>query len=368
LTKINPHFGSSSDLKNFVQAAHARGMYVMLDVVQNHVGPGLPLSQYNPFNQQSHYHNCNNCPNGCEISDYTCFQYQVEHCRLAGLPDLNQTNPFVKNYLINWVNTSIQTYQFDGLRVDTVPEIAEDFWVDFQKAVEVYAVGEVFSDLSCCVSYQNALDGVLSYPLFFTMRSVFQQRQSMYQLQSIMQQYQSQFKNVNLLGTFIDNHDNARFLSGTSDMQLYKSAICFTLMSTGIPIIYYGTEQGFYGGNDPDNREDLWPTGYNTNTPLYNFISTVVAYRKKAQVWNYPQVQRYADDSFYAFTRGNTFVATTNAGSNSGGTQRTITYHPYANGQKLCNLFYPTTDCVVVANGQFNVYLLNGECKIYYPV
>ncbi len=73
----------------------------------------------------------------------------------------------------------------------------------------------------------------------------------------------------NLLGTFLDNHDNARFLNAQSDYQLYKNGLVYTLYSAGIPIIYYGTEQGFNGGNDPNNREPLWPTNYNNQTELY---------------------------------------------------------------------------------------------------
>ena len=79
-------------------------------------------------------------------------------------------------------------------------------------------------------------------------------------------------------------------------------------------------------------------------------------------------MQRYADDEFYAFTRGTTFVALTNTGSNGGTVHRTITYQPYEDGTKLCNLFYPDSDCLTVENGQFDVYLVNGQCKVYYPV
>jgi hypothetical protein len=67
----------------------------------------------------------------------------------------------------------------------------------------------------------------------------------------------------------------------------------------------------------------------------------VIAHRKAGALWAQPQVQRYADDTFYAFTRGTTFVATTNVGSNGPTVTRTITYHPYADGTKLCNLCVP---------------------------
>lgn len=88
----------------------------MLDVVANHMGENVPISQLNPFNQSEHFHRCVICPSNCQINDYTvlallsspssslamisssylsglvkCFRPEVQQCKLAGLPDLNQT-------------------------------------------------------------------------------------------------------------------------------------------------------------------------------------------------------------------------------------------------------------------------------------
>jgi len=292
-------------------------MYGMLDVVGNHMGGTIDdIGGFVPFNTSASYHDCIGCPSNCQIQNYQD-QPTVEHCRLAGLPDLNQTNPFVRSTLLAWVQAAVSTFGFDGIRVDTTPEVAKDFWKEFNTRAGVYAVGEVFDGrVDYVASYQgSALNGVLSYPLFFTLRSVFANAQSMNQLQSMEQQYAAAFPDRSLLGTFVDNHDNARFLSIRNDYKAYECAILYVLYSSGIPIIYYGTEQGFHGGNDPNNREPLWTSQYNQQAPLYQFISTAVAHRKQAQVWLYPQVQRYSDDSFYAFSRGTTFVAMTNVGS-----------------------------------------------------
>jgi len=147
---------------------------------------------------------------------------------------------------------------------------------------------------------------------------------------------------------------------------LYKAGLTYTLMATGIPIIYYGAEQGFNGGADPNNREPLWTTNFDTTTDLYKFIQTVITFRKAQKIQAQPQVQRYSDDQFYAFTRGDVFVALTNVGSGGQQIVRNITYHPYDNGTKLCNLFY-ATDCITVTNGSFSVYLNSGETKIFSP-
>jgi glycosidase len=213
---------------------------------------------------------------------------------------------------------------------------------------------------------------------------------SMNEIQTQFFTYQSSFKDTSVLGNFMyvhefsktdityiqtcvtvrmcsDNHDNPRFLNALNDQVAYQNALVFVLLSEGIPIIYYGTESAFNGGNDPYCREPLWPTNYNGNsTSLGDFLRTVISYRKQAQVWSNSQIQRYSDDSFYAFTRGTTFVALTNVGNGGAQQQRTITYHPYSNGQKLCNVFQ-CNDCVTVENASFDVTLDNGYPKIYDP-
>jgi len=79
---VNEHFGSKQDLKDLVDAAHAKGIWVMVDVVANHVAPiGDDFSQIYPLNKREHYHN------DCDI-DWSN-QWSVENCRLAGLPDLS---------------------------------------------------------------------------------------------------------------------------------------------------------------------------------------------------------------------------------------------------------------------------------------
>lgn len=65
LYQINPHFGTEADLKKFISTAHARGIWVMLDVVGNHVAPvDLDFSQINPFNESQYYHT------KCQIEDW----------------------------------------------------------------------------------------------------------------------------------------------------------------------------------------------------------------------------------------------------------------------------------------------------------
>lgn len=90
----------------------------------------------------------------------------------------------------------------------------------------------------------------------------------MFEIRDLYNYEQSVFQNVDILGSFMDNHDNARFLSHTSNWAAFKSAITFAMTARGIPFFYYGDEQGFNGGNDPANRESLW-NAMDTNADVY---------------------------------------------------------------------------------------------------
>lgn len=203
--ELNSNFGSEQDLVNFIKACHQRNIWVMLDVVANHVGPvNYDYSSIVPFDQSTYYHGCTACPSNCQIQDWND-QPEIEVCRLAGLPDLDQSNTFVNSTLVKWIYNTVTTYGFDGIRIDTVPEVDKEFWYGYVSSAGVYNVGEVFNgDIDYVAGYmspQGPLDAALSYPLFFTLRSVYASQQSMYQLQSVNQQYAESFgTGVNLMG------------------------------------------------------------------------------------------------------------------------------------------------------------------------
>ena len=218
--------------------------------------------------------------------------------------------------------------------------------------------------MNCIKQYAQVLDGVLSYPMYFTLRNVFRYNQSLVQINQTRSQYAINVPDPAALFTFIDNHDNARYLYQNPDLVSYRAGLTYVLMAEGIPCIYYGTEAGFNGGNDPQNREILWPSRYDTTAPLYVFLQTVIKYRNSVKLWAYPHVERTVNNQVYAWTRGSTFIAITN-------NHQTVRYQecntPYTNGQRLQNLFY-ADDIVTVTNGCFPIDLNNGEVKIFFPI
>jgi alpha-amylase len=324
----------------------------MVDVVANHVGPvGTDYSQINPFNSAEHYHDY------CDITDWNN-QWQVENCRLSGLPDLKQENSWVAQTLIDWIGDIVSKYNIDGIRIDTIMEVPKSFWDKFRKSAGVFQIGEAFDGrLDYVADYQNHLDSVFNYPLYYTIKSSF--CGSFRNLEGYFMNSRSHFPHPEYMATFVENHDNPRFLNQCNDVGKFTNAAIFSLLWEGIPVFYYGGEQYFKGGADPNNREPLW-NNYNTKSTLYGLLKITNTLRKNVKIWNYKIVQRYADENFYAFTRGNVLACFTNTKS----LKRTITYHEFKNGDKLCNVLY-NGDCVTVTNGKIDI-VMGDYPKVYH--
>lgn len=121
------------------------------------------------------------------------------------------------------------------------------------------------------------------------------------------------------LVNFLDNHDLARFLHENADERTLHSALFFLLTWDGIPCIYYGTEQRFFGGNDPRNREDMAlgnpAYGYapfDTNQETFQYVAQLIEMRKalpalrRGQVdvrWATASAPGSADHGIFAFER-----------------------------------------------------------------
>lgn len=132
-----------------------------------------------------------------------------------------------------------------------------------------------------------------------------------------------------LLGSFLENHDLARFPSLTPDLALQKNAIAFTLLMDGIPIVYAGQEHRYAGASAVAAREATWLSGYDTAADLYGFIAALNALRARAvaadekwTTWNAVASQPAGQDSI-VLRKGNAgkqvVAVFTNAGEGAGG-------------------------------------------------
>ena len=330
LYKINPEYGTADDLKDLVDAAHERDMFVMVDVVANHMGAGpVSSNKPSPLDRESSYHA------SCGI-DYAN-QSSVEQCWLSNLPDIYTEKDEIRNLYQIWIKWLITEFSFDGIRIDTVKHVEKDFWPGFIDAAGVYAIGEVWdSSPSYLAVYADVMPGLLNYAVYYPIRDFYQQRGSAAAIVNMHAQIDEEFADPSALGTFSDNHDNERWLAQKDDQVLLKNALAYVILARGIPIVYYGTEQGFAGGKDPQNREDLWRSGYDTDADLYRTIARLSKARTDAGgLPENDHVHLYATDSAYAWSRagGDLIVLTTNTGTGVGGSREYCFNSRRPNGQ-----------------------------------
>ncbi|XP_076435565.1 uncharacterized protein LOC143275379 [Babylonia areolata] len=366
---VNPEFGTKQELLDLVKTCHDRDIWVMMDVVANHmgypVGDAYNFTDFVPFNQTWHYHTL------CEISDFSN-QTQVEICRLAGLPDLNETEPYVHDTLLTWIRDITQEYGFDGYRVDTVVEMPKPFWSDFSASVsDVYLLGEANNGDRTCYTggYQGPLPAVLNFPLYWAMRRTFTEFRPMTDITDSLRKQRRCFNDTSVLGLFVDNHDFPRFLSLQDDTVLLSNALTYVIFGEGIPIIYYGTEQAFNGDGDPNNRESLWPF-YSTSTSLYRFIQSMTDIRKTSRGVKFAarnQVELYVDNDTLVFARGDNsefLVAVTNVGRR-GSVDKTVTgFQRFPSGTEFVNVF-DCKDVLTISNGSARLQLSDGMPKVF---
>ena len=351
LYQINPHFGSANDLKELIKACHKKDIWVVLDAVPNHMAPDFSITSMYPFNRDEYYHD------NCDITDENN-QQQRENCRLFGLPDLKQEHQFVREKYLEWIKDIIEEYDFDGVRYADVPYVPKWFWKEFSEAANTYTFGVVSSSNPTYIAdYQQYMDGVGNYPLFYAIKDSFCGG-SMSKLEWYLFNQHTAYLNPKYNVNWADNHDNPRFLNWCNDKRLFRNALIFYFFYEGIPTFYYGDEQYFNGGNDPNNRENMFGF-HDTQSEVYKMMKIANDVRRNYNVYDQDFVQRYADNYFYAYTRGNVLIAVSNVMS----LQRSISYHPYSEGDKLCNKL-KDGDCVTVTGGVIYINM-EGEPKIY---
>ncbi|GMI22513.1 hypothetical protein TrCOL_g13490 [Triparma columacea] len=312
-TEIDEHLGGPEGLLRLSEAVHELDMLFMVDVVANHVGPvhgGEDVGkfkgvlgkeggeQYNTLGRgegesmDEYIKGTPGPPNAMTDAGEECWPYYdfeegkcdrniVEKGWFGDLADLNQTNVDVRSYLLDWIRWMKESFSVDGFRLDTALYVPLDFLDEFQEAAGVYIVGEVVTyNFTLHSEYQQHLSGVLNFPVTEKLGSVFNGNMS--DLQALVSESRGAgYVDRNLLGIFVDNHDGDRFLRKVGgDVGLLKNALAFVMLSEGVPIVYYGTENPEVAGNE-DSRVGMWEFGYDSDTEVGELLKAMNGARKE---------------------------------------------------------------------------------------
>lgn len=308
-THVDPHFGTDADFKALVDAAHARGMKVYMDIIVNHTADVIqyregaaegypyrskadyPASAYTPFvprdeervkapawlNDPAYYHNRGNTDwkgESAQLGDF------------VGLDDLATEDPRVLEGMIAIYGDWIDKYGIDGFRIDTAKHVNPEFWRAFVLAMKARAAakgipnfhifGEVMTgdyDPALLASWtRNAgLPGVLDFAFMHAVLKAAGggSSEELARLPDDDGLYEGGAKAALQLPTFLGNHDAGRaamFLKAanpamSADELLKRDELAHAMLLTlrGVPTIYYGDEQGFTGaGGDQLSRQDMF--------------------------------------------------------------------------------------------------------------
>jgi neopullulanase len=276
---VDEHFGTLEDFKALAAALHKRGMKLVLDTVPNHVGPAHVWVEDSPEPDWFHGTKGNHREAQGDFKPLTdphapwLTQRDVTEGWFANvLPDLNQENAAVAQYLTQNAVWWIEQAGLDGLRLDTFPYVGREFWKGFHGEIHglyprVTTVGEVFNPDATIVSafaggvtrngVDTGLDTPFDYPGFFGLRDVLLHGAPMSKLAEVWR-LDALYPHPERLVPFEGNHDTARFL-GEKGATPEKLKLAFAILATmrGMPQIYSGDEVEMTGGDDPDNRRDF---------------------------------------------------------------------------------------------------------------
>ena len=339
LYAVDPHFGSLEDYRRLSAKLHAAGLKLILDLVPNHVGVLHPWIKDPPAPDWQHGSVANHTLSGGDFSvviDPHAAPAEKQRFTdgwfVDAMPDLNQSNPLVSQYLIQNALWWVETAQIDAIRLDTFPYVNRSFWHDFHAALHLAypnltTVGEVFNGNPAVTSYfaggraeggiDTGLDTPFDFPVYFTVRDVLAHGKPMTDLNAVLRQ-DILYPHPERLVHFFGNHDTTRFSTEAGgSLPRLKEAIGLLATLRGTPELYAGDEIAMAGGADPENRHDF-PGGFSDGQPsafnaasrtpeqqsTFAWTSGLLATRKThAALLGGAQQNLFADATAFVFVR-----------------------------------------------------------------
>lgn len=306
--KIDPRFGTNELYKNLTDEAHELGLKIIFDHINNHCGinhwwmKDLPMKDWLNGSVENHFLSNHNKFSISDIySDSSSRNKNIKGWFTDYMPDLNQQNPFVANYLIQNTIWWIEYTGLDGIREDTYPYSDQKFLSDWGKIIldeypNFNIVGEIWlTNTSYLAYYQKDSYLPREFNSYLPCVMDFGSLGYYYDLLSgkngLLNLYTSFCKDYlfpdpeNIL-TFLDNHDYQRAMySANGNVEQFKLAIGLLLTTRGIPQLLYGTEIGMKGERDHGRLRMDFPGGFSND--LHNAFSSNGRTEIENEIFNY---------------------------------------------------------------------------------
>ena len=349
--KIDPRYGTNEEYVKLSAELHQRGMKNIMDYVTNHWGwkhwmyNDLPtynwIHQFPGYSQSNYRMTTQFDNNASKVDTKQC----MDGWFVPSMPDLNQSNPLVLNYLTQNAIWWIEYADLDGFRVDTYSYNDKEGISKWTKAItdeypHFNIVGEVWmhdqaqmsywqkdSKIGAIQSYNSNLPSVMDFTLHDAIGNVFNEDRQSWD-RGMIQVYDNfandfLYPNPNNLLVFAENHDTGRFNEiYKSDFKKYQIAMTLIATVRGIPQLYYGSEIGMKGDKgkgDADIRRDF-PGGWNGDAnnaftkqgrtaeqqKFFEFSSKLFTWRKSKEVIHSGKTTHYVpDNNVYVYFRYN---------------------------------------------------------------
>lgn len=289
--KLDSHLGTEQEFKALLDAAHARGIKIMVDVVLNHSG----------YNQEDYFNNLLKDEEGNSIPMIRTEDQMVsgsdQKYSLSGLPDFLTENKEVRDLLVEWQSNWISKYDIDYYRVDTVKHVDDTTWSAFKNALTL-----IDPDFKMIGEWAGAgyatdtgmlrtgrMDSLLDFD--FNDQATAFVTGNISGTENFMVSRNGAIDNTATLGAFLGSHDEVGFAQNLMDerklSQEQASALALVAASLQITakgqvVIYYGEEIGMTGENNypyQTNRYDFdWSQTTGDNAALAHY-KTMLALR-----------------------------------------------------------------------------------------
>lgn len=294
-TKLNKHLGTEQQFEALLDAAHSKGMKIMVDVVLNHAGYGT----------EDHFNNILRDADGKPISmirdSNNTISGDDKYDSLSDLPDFVTENKAVTDQLVAWQTEWMSKYSIDYYRVDTVKHVETTTWEAFKNSLtKVNPDFKMIGEYSGAGYANNAgelgtgsMDALLDFDFNdFAQKFVTGNISS---VENSLQKRNSAINNTATMGSFLSSHDedtlqyklvNESNISEEEAYNLMKVAATLQITAKGQPVIYYGEEIGQGGANNwplQTNRRDFDWTKLEEqkadSSSIYNHYKTMIAIR-----------------------------------------------------------------------------------------
>jgi glycosidase len=343
--EIDPRFGTLQEYKDLVNECHRSGIKVIKDIVFNHVGANHHLIQNLPgkdwihvwpeFQKTSYRAPTLMDPYASDkdkkIMTDVWFDYHM--------PDLNQQNELLANFLTYNSIWWIEMTGIDAYRIDTYAYSDAEFMASWGKKIKKFypkftLFGETWvhgTPVQAHFTQNNNMNGdfntelpaVTDFQLYYAINDALNKKQEwtdgvakLYYTMAKDFVYEDPNRNV----VFLDNHDLSRFYSMVGeDFDKWKMGIGWLMTTRGIPMLYYGTEILMTGYTDPDAKVRAdFPGGWKSDVSdkftkegrtaqeneAYDYIQKLAKFRRKSRAITKGMTTQFVpEDGVYVYFR-----------------------------------------------------------------